>query len=495
MSEKSSSNFYRSIAKGTALMGGVQVFNILINVIRGKLVAMFLGPTGMGVSSLLHSTVTPIQQVTSLGLPLSIVKNVAEIKDNDLQEKYHYISLIKMLLLLTALFGAIIIIIISPYLSKWTFGDSSYTWHFVALSVMIIFTTLSNGEQAILQGAHSLKRLAYSSLVGSVTGLIIGVPLYFFCGEDGIVPAMIALSFATYLFYRYHETKLFKSNIWIAFSRLRESKCVIKGLISLGLVMMLSALIGTVSNYIINAYIRHAGGVEDVGFFQAANSITNQYVALVFSAMSMDYFPRLAAVSNDEDKILNIVNGQTEIVLLVIAPIICLMIFFSPLLIKILLTEEFIILIPIIRIFALSVLFKAIAYPMGYISFAKGDKQTFFWLEGVFGNIILVGASLLFYHYCGLYGLGLALVLTYLICSITYFYLTKKLYKYKPNKTVIRLYFIMGILTITCFLCSFIGNTKFSWTLMGMLSLITITISGYGLEKRLNILKALKRKK
>lgn len=495
MSNLSNSNSYRSIAKGTAMMGGVQVFNILINVIRGKLVAMFLGPGGMGVSSLLNSTVTPIQQFTSLGLPLSIVKSVAELNEKDIQEKYDHISLIKMLLLLTAVLGAVIIIILSPYLSKWTFGDTSYTWHFVALSVMIIFTTLSNGEQSILQGAHSLKRLAYSSLIGSVTGLIIGVPLYFFWGNDGIVPAMITLSIVTYLFYRYHETRLFNSKIYCSFSKLRESKPIIKALISLGLITMISALIGTVSNYAINTYIRYEGSLEDVGFFQAANSITNQYVALVFSAMSMDYFPRLTAAINDREKIANIVNAQTEIVLLVISPIICLMICFSPMLIEILLTDEFMILKPIIRIFALSVLFKAIAYPMGYISFAKGDKQTFFWLEGIYGNIVLAIASIFCYHYWGLYGLGISLVLTYLISTITYFYITKKFYQYRPNRTVIRLYFIMGLFTITCFSCSFIRNVGFSYLLMGLLTVINVIVSGYALEKRLNILGVLKRKR
>lgn len=31
---------YRNIIRGTALFGGVQIFNVLINVIRGKLIAM-----------------------------------------------------------------------------------------------------------------------------------------------------------------------------------------------------------------------------------------------------------------------------------------------------------------------------------------------------------------------------------------------------------------------------------------------------------------------
>ena len=35
-------NSYRSIAKGSAIFGGTQIYNILIGIIRGKLVAMIL---------------------------------------------------------------------------------------------------------------------------------------------------------------------------------------------------------------------------------------------------------------------------------------------------------------------------------------------------------------------------------------------------------------------------------------------------------------------
>ena len=56
MEEKKDKNSYRSILKGTSIFGGVQIFQIAVNLIRGKFVAMFLGPTGMGISSLFNSS-------------------------------------------------------------------------------------------------------------------------------------------------------------------------------------------------------------------------------------------------------------------------------------------------------------------------------------------------------------------------------------------------------------------------------------------------------
>ncbi len=55
----------------------MQVFLILINLVRGKFVAMFLGPEGMGISSLFNATSNTMVKASSFGLNLAIVKEVA----------------------------------------------------------------------------------------------------------------------------------------------------------------------------------------------------------------------------------------------------------------------------------------------------------------------------------------------------------------------------------------------------------------------------------
>ena len=45
-------NSYSHILKYTSLFGGVQMLNILIGLVRNKLVAVLLGPAGMGLVAL-----------------------------------------------------------------------------------------------------------------------------------------------------------------------------------------------------------------------------------------------------------------------------------------------------------------------------------------------------------------------------------------------------------------------------------------------------------
>ena len=164
---------------------------------------------------------------------------------------------------------------------------------------------------------------AYSSIIGASLGLIVSVPLYYYYGYDGIVPAMIVLSLITFLFNRSYANKIQFDNSKVEWNTV---KTIGRAMVALGVIMLVSSLFATISNYSLNAFISNFGSLKDVGLYQAANSITNQYVGVVFAAMGADFFPRLSGVSNDNIKVRTLVNQQSEIVMLIVTPLAILMI-------------------------------------------------------------------------------------------------------------------------------------------------------------------------
>ena len=68
---------FRNIMKGTVIFGGTQMLTMLVNLIRGKLVAVLLGAYGIGINSLLQSAIQPVQQFFSFGLPTSGVTSIS----------------------------------------------------------------------------------------------------------------------------------------------------------------------------------------------------------------------------------------------------------------------------------------------------------------------------------------------------------------------------------------------------------------------------------
>lgn len=445
--KNSDQNNYKNILKRISAFGGVQIFGILINLIRGKFVAILLGPEGMGLSSMLTSSTNTVQQLASLGLNLAMVKEVAAEKEKG--EKMPLIFAVTIrLIYFTAILGCIVTLLFSPLLSLWSFGSYDYTLGFAILSAGVALSVAGTGYLALLQGMGEVKRLAWSSVAGGLAGLLFGVPLYYFFGLNGIVPALLIYALTVFLFYFF----TFKRSVSIDKAKFvwSESKPLVKKLISLGIVLMIGSLVGTLTNYLINIFIRAVGSLDDVGLFQAANSLTNQYVGIVFSALAMDYFPRLSSVASDKSKMRDVVNRQMEIVLVIITPLILALQLFAPLIVDILLSKEFLGIVPLIRWLAFGVLLQGITFPMGYIFVAMNNKRVYVWMEVVFTNVLWIVCSIVFYYYFSLIGLGVSLVVRVGIDIFVTYFVCRQFYNF-------RLEYKVGMKILCCLLLGLSG--------------------------------------
>ena len=74
---RASNNSYIHILKAMGLFGSVQGLNIIMSLVRNKIVAVLLGTTGMGLITLYNSTVKLLSDSTSMGLPMSGVRELS----------------------------------------------------------------------------------------------------------------------------------------------------------------------------------------------------------------------------------------------------------------------------------------------------------------------------------------------------------------------------------------------------------------------------------
>lgn len=192
---------YKQIFKATSIFGGVQVFNIVISLIRSKFVAVLLGPTGMGISGLLFSTTGLIGSITNLGLGSSAVRNVSVAAAAGDQEKVGTtVSVMRRLVWITGLIGTLSTFFLSTFLSELTFGNKSYSVPFMAVSITLLLSQLSAGQNAIMQGMRKLNYMIKSDMAGALVGLFISIPIYYKYGINGIVPAIIISTFLGFSF-------------------------------------------------------------------------------------------------------------------------------------------------------------------------------------------------------------------------------------------------------------------------------------------------------
>lgn len=463
-SDKNNENSFRNILKGTSIFGGVQIFNILISAVRLKFVAMILGPVGMGIAGLFNNASLTIQQFASLGLNLSIVKEIGHSK-NDEKRLSKVLGAIKPLILISGLIGALICLLMPKTLSSFTFGDDKYTGGFILLSAAVFFSIVGTALMSVLQGLHAIKPLSRATIIGSFVGLTIGVPLYWLYGTEGIVPALIIIAVSTCVWYFISLRKVLNvpKSPWNKELHLP----IVKSLIFMGLVLMSNDIFRNLANYIVNIFIRRQGSMEEVGFYQSCTTMTMQYSAIVFSAMAMDYLPRLATASHDNFKMCEVVNRQIEIVGLVIAPVASSVIFLAPWVIEIFQTEKFLSAVTLLRLMAMGIVVRALMYPLGYVVFTKDNKRLFFWMESVGANILTLCLACGGYKLMGLNGLGIAAIIDCSICLCVYILVNHKLYRYSISSSAGK---IMSLVLLAC-----LTMTAITFTLHGLTMIISAT--------------------
>lgn len=482
MTEQRSS--YRQIFKATSLFGGVQVFNILIGIVRVKFVAVLLGTAGVGIIGLLNAPLELIVSITGLGIYLSAVRDISAADGTDNPSALaRAIVILRRWAWITGLLGAVVTVSLAPMLSQWSFGNKEYTWAFVWLGLTIILGSISHGQTAVLQGTRRLRALAQASVIGSALGLITSIPLYYWFGTEGIVPAMVISAVTALLISWYYVRKVKIEPVDMSFKKTITSGL---GMVKLGISMTIAGLIASLSRYVLNAYISNNGGVEVVGLYNAGWGVISQYTAVVFAAMATDYFPRLSAIHSDNNKVQELVRQQSETAVLILTPLLALLIVMMPLVIRVLYTKEFMPMLMFANLTILGIHFKTLSWAMGYIYLAKSDGRLFLILEIISGSIIL-GLNLLCYHFYGLNGLGVSFIISYVIAILISFFILKWKYQITfPPLLYARMIFTYSFVLVA-FATSFIETELYRYIAGSVVLALATVYSVYKLNQFMDL--------
>jgi O-antigen/teichoic acid export membrane protein len=478
---------YRQIMKATSIFGGVQVFNIAIAIVRSKAIALLLGPAGMGIVGLLTSTTGLISSITNFGLGTSAVRDIAEAHAENNEERMGKTTAVfRKLVWLTGALGALLCLVLSPWLSQLTFGNSDYTWSFVFLSISLLIGQLTAGQNVLLQGTRSLKYLAFANMLGSVASVFVALPLYYFYGEDGIVPAIVIMALVTFVIAANFSSKLNIKKVKISFS---ESLKQGSGMLKLGIMLSLSAIVASIVAYIVRIYIGNTGSIKDVGLYNAGFQIIGTYVGLVFTAMGTDYYPRLSSVANDDKQANRLVNHQSEIAILIIGPIVLFFILFINWVVIALYSNKFVEINEMMRWAALGMFFKAASWPIGYIFLAKGDSQLFFKSE-LLAHSYTLFLNILGYHFFGLLGLGVSFSVSYFLVYVQVYLLAYNKYGFNHSKVYLKLFVIQFVLSAVVFCLMQLNTYAISTYIVCFLgALISLLHALKEIDKRIHIFK------
>ena len=484
---------YKSIVKSMAVFGGAQIVQMVVTIFRSKFIAVFLGSQGMGLNAIFQSSISVITTFSSFGIFQSAVRDISQAHEVDDQKKLNRtVVIFSKIVLLTGLLGMIICFLGSPLLSKFAFNSFDNTWYFALISISFLFTALANGKITILQGTRNINYLARSSMIGAILSLATSIPLFIYFGVTGIVISIISSSIIIYLTQSYFTKKVYakKSETLHIGEIISEGKPIVK----LGSVLMFSTLMIAVFTYLTNIFIGRYGRIEDIGLFQSVSAIIMQSIAIVNTVMASDFFPRLSAIYQDKIKVKNLVNHQAEMISLIIAPIIILLLTFTPLIVKLLLSDSFLIVVPMLRLMALSLLIRGIWLTLVYIILARGDRKIYFMYDAFIGNGLLFLLNILAYYFWGLQGLGYSFLAGTIIISTILYVVVKVKYDFSFNSEFVKLFFFLIFLSLSSFATMLFLNGWIQYVLSSLIILVMLSFSILVLNKRIGFFQMIKSK-
>jgi|WetSurMetagenome_2_1015567.scaffolds.fasta_scaffold00011_7 O-antigen/teichoic acid export membrane protein len=475
---------YKDTLQGIGIFGGVQVFLILAGLVKNKVLAVLLGPEGVGIIGIYTNTLSFLTTATAFGIGFSAIRNIAAAHEaGDQHQVGETITIARRWIWYTGFLGLAVTASLAPALSRVAFGDNTHVLEFAALSVTLLLAAVSSGQSALLRGMRKLRQIAYSSLYGAVAGLLLSLPVLYFYRAGGIVPSII-ITALTSLFF----TWIFARQIPVVKSSLTNRQVLNRGLpmAKLGSTMTLGTLANYFCTYLIILFISNKGGLSEVGFFQTGWSLVVVYTNTALASISADYFPRLSAVNSDNSKIREIANQQGEILLLLLGPMVILMTILIPQLIVLLYSREFLSIDTYVSYLLFGTLLHASTIVIGYIFMAKGDSSRHLVNELGIKSMILP-LTVAGYLVKGIEGAGMAFVITNLFSLVLIYFRARKFYNFRYESRFLRVFAFQVLACLGVLLFSGLDNIVLKYSLSALIGLGTIYYSFTELNRRINL--------
>ncbi len=444
-----SEHSYSRIIKSSSIVGGAQLLNMLIGMVRIKFVAVLIGPVGYGLLNLYQTIIQIVNTIAGLGLQTSAVREIAQgfADEDQTAVAYSALSLRRMCWLSGAL-GTVTVVLFSRQISQLTFGDMSHSGRVGFAGIAVFLMNLRAGQMAVVQGARRIGDLAKINVFGATIGSVFSIGLYYYLGVAGIVPALIVLAAIQLIVSYFFVRKIVLPTVEVTW--LQSFKHA-GGMLRLGIVFMWNGLLVAAVTYFTRMIIGHEIDIEAVGIYAAAFALSGLVVNFVLGAMGADYLPALSAVASDNCKIRELANQQTEVGLLLALPGLLATLALAPWAIQLFYSAEFAQAGDLLRWFVLGCFGRVMTWPMGFIFVAKGMGKTFAALQTC-ANALHIALILLGLHLFGLVGTAIAFFTMNVALAFLCLLLSRMSAEFYWNWSVVRLLALMLPLVAATFL-------------------------------------------
>jgi O-antigen/teichoic acid export membrane protein len=402
---------------------------VLVRVVGGllssKMIALFIGPSGMAVTGNLRNFLGLIDTVSILGLHNGIIKYTAE-NEKDQERLHSILSTIFIAILIWILILVVVLFAFSNSFNSWIFGDDQqYLWIFRLLAFLLPIYTGNLVFIAVLNGLGLYKQIILINISGNVIGVLLSALLIWKYNLSGALFALSAYPAMLFLFSYYYMRKRYRL---VSFFKIANfDKNILKGLLSYSLMSLVTVVLSSLIFIAIRNLLIDNYSTKEAGYWEAINRISSFYLMFASTLLTVYFLPKLSVAKSDTET-KAVFWSYYKAVLPVFTVGLIAVFFLKSFTISVLLSAEF---LPMDKLFKWQLIgdfFKIASIILGYEFFAKKMTVAFIVTE-VFSFFVLYLLSYILINRYGTTGAVMAYAYTYIIYFITLvIYFRKKLF-------------------------------------------------------------------
>lgn len=393
------------ILKSSALIGGSQLLNIGIGIVRTKTMAILLGPAGYGLFGLYSSITNVVQSIAGMGVSSSGVRQIAAAVGTGDTERIALTTIVlRRVYVVLGLLGATLLFAFARQVSASTFGSSEHATAIRFLSIAVFFQLVSWGQDALVQGMRRVGDLAKMQVLGALFGTLLSIPIVYVWREKGVVPSLVIVSLMYLVISWWYSRKIRVQTPVLTIAEVTKEAAA---LLKLGFAFMVTAFMTVGIAYGVRIMVLRNVGFAATGYYQSAWTLGGLYVGFILQAMGADFFPRLTAVVNDNVVCNRLVNEQMQVGVLLAGPGGLATLTCAPAVIAVFYSAKFGAAVEVLRWISFGAVLQVITWPMGFVILAKG-RQGIYLFTQLAWTIVSLGLAYICVRMWGLNGAGIA---------------------------------------------------------------------------------------
>lgn len=442
---------HRQILRATSIIGGASLVNVLIGLLRNKVAALILGPVGIGLVGIFHNLILTGATLAAFGIGNAGTRQIVEAGEDETARKTAR-SAVVIAAWVLAVSGGLLFFMARQPIAALVLGDkelaASVGW--LALGVTLLVGTIA--QNALLTGYRRIGDLARVSVFSAALGAALGVGALLLWQQNGLLAFVLLSPFATFLVGLWFVQRLPRP-VPVR-PTLTELAPHWRPLARLGFAFTVGSLISTAGQLTVRSLVQRELGGEALGHFQAAWTISLNYIGFILTAMAADYYPRLTAAMRDRVEAVRTVNHQAEVALLLAGPVLVGTVALAPWIVQLLYSSKFVPAAELLRWQIAGDLLKIAGWPLGFVLLAAGRGRLFVITEAT-AAALLVGVAAVALPATGLIGPGIAYLTSYFVYVLMVFALARKLIGFAPSRAV--------LLVLTAIALSLSATAALTW--------------------------------